>query len=516
MKCKMKSSIKSHLSFIITAVLLLVVQWPYLFETPVGIHAWAQWDRYAIVLGFLENGFHLFHPHTFVYNHQFPSDWLLASSSTITAVDFPVHEWLVAFIMKLTGNNSIIIFKLYVIAFAMIGLFFWWKIALTLTGNAFKSIIALVFASASPVFLYYAGSTLPSIQSLAEAVTGIYFYVLFKKCDRISDFNIAIFWLTLATLTRTTFVIPLLSVFLVEIIGQLKNHHSLKRLIPGGFISVSALAVYFFYNRFLAASYGSMFLNELMPAKSIEQAKDCLRVMFENWKFEWATGWHYLLFAFIIVISFFKKKKTGNTHNYALFNSLKNWTIFCLIGCFMFFIAMLRQFPHHDYYFIDTFFLPLCMVFLLVLYKVSFENSLIIRAVIAVLLGTMIFKSNETIIHRQRDFKSDRFLQMIENFSGADYWLGKSGIPEDAGILVIDVPAPNPPFIFMKRKGFVVLSSNLHRSGHTEAALQFPFDFVVLESGRQNEINKHIPQLFQQFSTLASSDKLILLKRNPD
>lgn len=517
MKCNMKSSFKSQLPFLLTVTFILVVQWPPLFEIPSGVHAWAQWDRYAIALGFLDNGFHLFHPQTFVYNHQFPSDWIQASSSTITAVDFPLHEWLVALIMKMIGNNSIIVLKFYIVAFSLIGLFFWWKTALTLTDNLFKSFVALVFASASPVFLFYAGSSLPSIPSLASAMAGIFFYVQFKKRHRLSDFYISIIWLTLAALTRTTFVIPLLSVFLVEISSQYKNHHLLKKFSPAVLLSVLTLAGYFFYNRFLFLSHGSMFLNELMPPKSWEQVKDCFQVIFENWTFEWFTGWHYFLFALIFVLSFFKNLKDGNMPNYSLANSLKKWSIFSLVGCLMFFIAMLRQFPHHDYYFLDTFFLPLCTMLLLILNKTNFDwNKQLIQVSISILIFIMVFKVSEVSNYRHNKLISERFHQMLENFSGTDEWLDNSGIPKNAKVLVVDVPAPNPPFILMKRKGYVVLTSNLHRPKHVEAALQFPFDFLVMEISRKDEIMSNIPQFNQHFSTVTSNNKLVLLKREPE
>jgi cytochrome c biogenesis protein CcdA len=63
-------------------------------------------------------------------------------------------------------------------------------------------------------------------------------------------------------------VIPLLSVFLVEIAGKYKNHHQLKKFLPVMLLFVLTLAGYFFYNRFLFLSHGSMFLKELMPPKS--------------------------------------------------------------------------------------------------------------------------------------------------------------------------------------------------------------------------------------------------------
>jgi hypothetical protein len=513
----MKNRVITRLPLVIAAAIVFAVQWPLLHAIPDGIHAWAQFDRFALSLGFLENGFNLFKPQTFVYNHQFPSDWIRASSSAITAVDFAFHEWLVALFMNLTGFHSIILFKLYVFAWSLTGLYFWWKTALTITESYFKSGVALLFATASPVFLFYSGSTLPGIPSLASAMAGLYFFVLFKKHQRAAYFNISLVWLTLAALTRTTFVIPLFGVFLLQWKEEYKKPSVLKKRIPGVLLSLSVLAGYFFYNRWLAANYGSMFLNELMPAKSRAQAIDCLQVMFENWKFEWLTLWHYFLLAFVLVLSVIKFRESINRPDNHLFDSLKVWTLICLMGCLMFFIAMLRQFPQHDYYFLDTFFLPLCMIFLLGLHQISFDGRKPwIHAGMILLSIMMVLSSIRVIQHRHHNAASEHFRQMIENFSGADKWLHQTGVADHAKILVVDVPAPNPPFIFMKRKGYVILSSNMQSPDHIEAALKFPLDYVVIESHRQEMISQQIPQLHQQFQVVSSNNKLILLRRKPE
>jgi hypothetical protein len=175
---------------------------------------------------------------------------------------------------------------------------------------------------------------------------------------------------------------------------------------------------------------------------------------------------------------------------------------------------MLRQFPHHDYYFIDTFLLPLSMVFLLLLHALNLDYAKpFVTTLITFLAVIMMIKSYKVINHRNNAIKNERFCRMIQNFSGADKWLEKSGIDENTGILVMDVPAPNPPFILMKRKGYVVLSSNLHRPAHLNAAFEFPFDFLVMEEERKHEIEKHSLVYLQCFDTVSTNGKLILMKR---
>ncbi|MFM7725091.1 MAG: hypothetical protein ACKO7B_00180, partial [Flavobacteriales bacterium] len=97
------------------AVTTAILQGPYLFDFPGYIHGWAQVDRYALSMGFLRNGFDLFHPETYVYNPIYPGDFLLQSSSTISAIDFPVHDYFVALLMKISGVQSPWLFRMYVV-----------------------------------------------------------------------------------------------------------------------------------------------------------------------------------------------------------------------------------------------------------------------------------------------------------------------------------------------------------------------------------------------------------------
>src|SRR6478609_8662711 len=60
---------------------------------PSYVHVWAQTDRYAIALGFLNNNFDFFHPQTYTLDLQFPAVHELQVKEGITRVDFPIHEY---------------------------------------------------------------------------------------------------------------------------------------------------------------------------------------------------------------------------------------------------------------------------------------------------------------------------------------------------------------------------------------------------------------------------------------
>lgn len=151
----MKAKIKGIGILFFFIILAFVYHHKYINEFPSHIHAWAQSDRYALSLGFLENGFNFFKPQTFVYNHQFPDNWEVPSKQTITSVNFPIHDYIPALLMKITGNTSPWVFRMYILLYSFLGLFFLFKLTFSITKDYVKSAFAVLFAATSSVFVYY-------------------------------------------------------------------------------------------------------------------------------------------------------------------------------------------------------------------------------------------------------------------------------------------------------------------------------------------------------------------------
>src|ERR1039457_5368121 len=140
----MKNILAKYSVIIILMLTGLVFQWKYLNEFPSHIHAWAQSDRYALALGFNRNEFDFFRPQTYVLNHQFPGGLQFANKSTITAVDFPIHDYMAALLMNLFGATSPWCFRLYILAYSLIGLFFLYKTCDLLLNDKIISILIVI------------------------------------------------------------------------------------------------------------------------------------------------------------------------------------------------------------------------------------------------------------------------------------------------------------------------------------------------------------------------------------
>src|SRR5438067_11466151 len=95
-----KNSTLNVLFFFVAGVLSFYFFHKRITLFPSFHHSWSQSDRYALAIGFLRNGLDFFHPQTFN----------LITTNGITQVDFPIHDYLVALMMKLTGVHQPFIF----------------------------------------------------------------------------------------------------------------------------------------------------------------------------------------------------------------------------------------------------------------------------------------------------------------------------------------------------------------------------------------------------------------------
>ena len=105
-------------------------------------HAWANADHYAIAIGFTNNNFDFFHPETFCLNPQFKAtkgekftyknnedfwDSNLKEPKGITAIDFPIHQYMVSLLMTSLKSTNPWIYRLYILLISLIGLYFLFK-----------------------------------------------------------------------------------------------------------------------------------------------------------------------------------------------------------------------------------------------------------------------------------------------------------------------------------------------------------------------------------------------------
>ena len=474
--------LKSLTGLVFIVAITLFIQWSYMNEYPTHVHAWAEQDHYALALGFINNGFDLFHPETMIYNKQFPSWWKEASESTITAVDFPIHEYIVALLMKLLGTTSPWVFRLWTLLWGMLGMFFLFKIAYRLTDDWLKSVLVVGIALTSPVYAYFINGFLPGAPALSLGIIGMWFYL--RHFDGLSrkDFHLCVACLTLAMLIRTTFAIELIAILCFELVRIFHKESTFIDKLPSVIASLIAFTAYYLWNKHLRLLYGSVFLNELLPPSDWDDAKELIADTYHKWKFLYFQKTHYIVFLFVILSAAIttlwrsiKGKAVGNKSTKTL--SLWWLPLIELLGCLLFGIAMMQQLPNHDYYLIDTAFLPI-LVLLALTAKVlpKPQNKFIIGAAyIIVGLLCVVMVSRAKRLQMERRYWEQYATVSYNNFMGSDLLLDSLNVSRDAKILCLYGYAQNGPFIQMGRKGYTVMTDD-----ETLLDVDFTWDFVYV------------------------------------
>lgn len=505
----------------IVALLLVAVAFVFHYksinEFPQYRHCWAQCDRYAIALGFIDNGGDLFHPQTFVYNKQFPDDFEKVRDNTITSVDFPVHDYIVSWLMRLFGTKDPWVFRLYILCYSIVGFFYLYKLNSLFTSSFTKQLCVLLFALSSSTILYYQAGFLPTIPSLANAMIALYFYFKYVKFQQISCFYIAIAFITLATLARLPFAILLVGICCVEFLSIIKNRKVVLTKILATIISFIAIGSYYVYNNHLRDTYGSLFLNYIIPAENFHVLVDYIITVYERWLFQYFSIVHYVLLVIltlIYLINLIRRK----IQKVVLDNQLIFFTIIVLIGCGIYYVLMSFQFLNHDYYFLDSFYLPVILLFLFFVINtppiIQRYADMIFKS-LALLLFIPLFAYAHQIHKEEKENDFYKQKTTAQSFKNATLLLDSLGISKDAKILCIGADGVNNPFILMNRKGYTVVTT--WQPHKIELALNWNFDYVVLENARLlNTIYNSYPNIINQLTKIGGNDDLSVYVKQKD
>lgn len=512
-----KRRISNSIALLLITVITAIFQFKYINEVPAYTHTWAQNDRLALANGFVRNDLNFFKPQNYILNHQFPKNWSDPSYSTVTAVEFPIHDYVPAVFMKTFGTNEPWVFHAYILLYSIVGFFFLYLLAEKICGSKVKAALVVLFAITSPIYTFYQGGFLPTIPSIANAIIAFYCYALYFEGRGKKWFKWALFFFTFAALARFTFVIPYFAVLGFELIRIFQKKVKFWPNALGVVISFLVVFAAQFYNSTLRTKYGSDFLSELLPADNFEEMKSILARMWEVMVLTYFSVKHYFLIFLLIVlvlISFLIKERSSH-------KTFSGWWLICLfwlIGVCLFWVAMTKQFYAHDYYFLDTFYLPIVFFVALclsILPKPQWHYGELVMVLFVTYFGIVAFKETSNFQKQRRVFvANDHFTGSVMNFEGSDEFLSKSGVAREDTILVIHAYGPNIPFVRMNRVGLAVVG---HSLDDIDRGLSWKWDYVVFQKAYfMEEVYAIYPQILEKVESIASNENLLLCKRKTD
>lgn len=450
---------------------------------PSLLRPWEQCDWYSVTIGFTNNGYDLFHPETLIYNKEFPDYWQKANESTITAADFPIHNYIAALLMTLFDSSAPTTYHIWTLLCSLAGMWFLYLLGRRLTGSKLKAIAITAFAMMTPVYSLYFVSFLPSIPAVACILAGLWAYVKYYQEERQLYWNIAIGLLTLGALMRTSQAVVLVAVCGYELLRIIRRDTPLLNKIPAVLLSGAFIGGYMMWNTHLRTVYGSLFLPWLKPL----QGWNDITTIWERYHYVYFSLPQLIVICALIlaaVVTVIKCKRTSNDKNHHHLPLWVLWAIW-LFGELFFFLAMGNQFIDHDYYFLDSFYLLVIVGVILLAKLLPLPKKTVWQAVTLVCMLTMLWPLYRATYNTHKEYTEGYSLanSCYPNYKGSGQWLDEIGISRDARILSVASFPQNMPFILMGRKGYIVqwAGDDFDMSGLLSIALTFPFDYVVTE-----------------------------------
>jgi hypothetical protein len=366
---------------------------------------------------------------------------------------------------------------------SLVGMLFLYLLGRRVTGSKAKAIAITAFAILSPLYSLYFVSCLPSIPAVACVIAGLWAYVKHCQEERQLYWKIAIALLTLGALIRTSQAVVLIAVLSYELLRILQKETTLLNKLPAVLFSGAAIGGYLMWNTHLRTTYGSLFLPWLKPL----QGWNDIAITWERYHHVYFSLPQLIIIGVLIVaavVIITRSKHTSHNKNHRHLSLWLLWAIW-LFGELLFFLAMGNQFVDHEYYFLDSFYLPVIFGIMLLAKPIPLPNKKAwkIATLTAMLIaGGAMYSCSDRMLEERTQGYSLAYIS-YQNYSGSGQWLDELGISRDARILSVASFPQNMPFILMGRKGYIVqwISDDYDMSGMLSTALEFPFDYVVTE-----------------------------------
>lgn len=502
-----KLNILSHIFFILCITIVAVaINFKHLNEPPAYIHAWAQADNYSLALGFINNGGDLFHPQTLIYNKQ--QKGFNDPLTLVTACDLPLHHWIVSKLMLITGSTNPWVFRSFTLFVALLGLWALFFLSFLLTNSNIKAFFLTIFTATAPSFAYYSASFLPSLPALSLSICGLLFYVIYLRDNKSVYLFIAILLFTLAAMTRTSFAILWIAVLCFQILRIFYRETYIRTSLLPFCIGFILFFSWWLWSLHLRQTYGSLFLGSLLPVDNWEEAKQVFLNVHDRWQFHYFQRLAHWLYALIaaaaIILLIVRKDNLIKTKQLSLWWFILIW----FFGEILFSVAMLKQFSDHDYYFLDSLFLP--FIFSLILFLRAIPNAksrwLQGAALCLVIIFSYYSYSKACEMQKIRRHEGVAALNTAIRYKNANSFLEKTGYDsKELRFLTLFSYPQNTPFVMMNREGYAVMWTNPEIIAH---ALTFNFDYILVEDDVYMREYENAPDVLSRLKRIAGNGEI--------
>lgn len=508
MSGKLVPFMKQHfLPLMIVAAVALIINVRHLNEPPAYIHAWAQADNYSLALGYQHNGCDFFHPQTLIFNKQ--QYGFEDPESLVTGCDLPLHHWLAALLMNVIGTSQPWVFRGLTLLVAILGLWALYLLTFVWSGSRAKSLLVAVFMATSPSFAYYSSSFIPTVPALSLALGGLLFYALYLRDDKIWMFYLSLLLLTLSMMERTSFAVLWIAVGCFQMLriwrGEARFRSSWLPFLAGALL----FAAWWLWSAHLRQQYGSLFLSSLLPVRNMDEAREVLQYVHDRWMFHYyqrIQHWLYVAVAVGALVTLIIKGKfiRKSEKHLSLWWLVAIW----MFGEMLFAAAMSEQYADHDYYFLDSFYLPIVISFVLLLSVLPNPSKQWGQVVTLVLVLAITGFMTAEACHMQkvRRLEGVEALTTAIRYKNANRMLEETGYgSKDLRFLTLFSYPQNTPFVMMDREGYAVMWNDTDVVAH---ALTFDYDYILVEDEVYRREFEAAPYILPHLQRLAGNGEI--------
>ena len=363
-----KRTTLNHLFLLLVVLFSIFLKRDILFSEIRGKHIWRQSQTCLNIRNFVRYDFNILNPRVAAYNRP--------SHSNISRMEFPLMQWLIAGIQKLT-YESIIVTRLFMLFTYLLSCIAVYILCRETHSSLYTPAIGVFIFSFFPVYLYQSINPIPDNFSLCLILFYLVFFFKSIRSKSINKLYYSALFLCLAGMCKLPFILygimPLIYLFNNSKWDSFRNHMLLAfllTLVP--VVSWYGLVIPNWNgNRIMMGVFDStidwdLYLNFLklqltqnIPFKVIGLPFFCI------------LGLSTILFAL-------KKKPQSAIRKYYI--SL----LFIYILYFLFVLKQIRE--GHDYYFLPI--LPIFLFFLLNVFDEYFKPTRIRRIAVVVFVIT--------------------------------------------------------------------------------------------------------------------------------
>jgi hypothetical protein len=250
-----------------------------------------------------------------------------------------------------------------------------------------------------------------------------------------------------------------------------------------------------------------------MSPESLYEFWETLKFVVDRWAFRYFSTTHYVFLLLTIPVGIYSLYHSFSKKSLAQKIMLLLFSI-QTIGACLFAVLMFRQFHSHDYYFLDSLFLPLVFLFGWLLSTLPNIRPRFkwLEWGIAVLAIGPLYLSAYSIQHAERmPDMFDRIEPTVIHFKGANRVLDSLGIESNAKILVPCAYAPNLPLTLMNRKGYAIMHCN---EENLKKSLKWNFDWVVFQKEFfMNDVYSVYPSILNDIEVKAETRSLVFCSK---